>query len=224
MADSQEDGSTPTSVLIIDDHAAVSEALALAIDLQDDLHCVGTATSVEKGLAVCADAKPDVVLMDIEMPDVDGIEGTRRIKKDFPEVHVLIVTGHTDPALVTRGAEAGAVGFLPKQTPVAEILRAIRTASEGEMLLPASMLAAVLEESRRSKEYTQDDPGVTAREHDVLALLGEGLDARTIAKRLTIELSTTRGHIKSILRKLNAHSQLEAVVTATRRGLLAPRD
>jgi len=210
-------------VVIIDDHRAVSEALGMAIDLQDDMVFLGAASSVEEGMTLCEKDKPDIVLMDIQMPDVDGITGTRMIKERFPEVHVLIVTGHTEPALVARGAEAGASGFLPKQTPVTEILRAVRTASDGEMLVPASVLAAVLEEARAaSKGAPADQRGLTERELEVLALLGQGFDANTIAKRLTIQLSTCRGHIKSILRKLGAHSQLEAVVTATREGIIAP--
>lgn len=194
----------------------------MAIDLQDDMDFLGAASSVDEGLELCAKTMPDIVLMDIEMPDVDGITGTRMVKERFPSIQVLIVTGHTDPSLVALGADAGACGFLPKQTPVNEIMRAIRTASDGEMLVPASVLAAVLEDAGAARKTQEDNRGLTERELEVLSMLGTGLDANSIAKQLTIQLSTCRGHIKSILRKLGAHSQLEAVVTATREGIISP--
>jgi len=213
-------GNDPVTVLIVDDHAAFAEALLVALELEDGLTPAGSAATVDAALAHLEREVPDVILMDIDMPGVDGLEGTRMIKQRHPQVHVLLLTGYTDPRFVELGADAGAVGFLPKQTPIAEIIRAIRTASEGEMLVPASMLATVMRRPPPEQRSTGRYATLTERELEVLTRLGNGKDARDIGKALSIELSTVRGHIKSLLRKLDAHSQLEAVVIAARSGLI----
>lgn len=213
-------------VLVVDDHRAFSEALGMALDTQDDLECVGVASTVGEALELVRERSPDVVLMDLHLPDFDGIEGTTRVKALSPEARVLVLTAHTDLQALSRAASAGASGFLPKETPVAEILRAVRTASEGGMLVEPSTLAAVLERVRESGRKSQERDALlgrlTPREQEVLAFMGEGLDPRAIAKQLGISLHTCRGHVKGILAKLGARSQLQAVVTAARNGLLPP--
>lgn len=211
-----------TRVMVVDDHRAVAEALGTTIDVQDDLTCVGIASSIAEATDLLASAAPDVVLMDVELPDTDGIAGTARVKEMRPEIRVLVFTAHTDVDVMTRAAEAGACGFLPKESPITEILHAIRTAREGGMLIAGATLAGVL--ARVHRERLRPDPAdrysITKRELEVLGLMGEGLDPRTIAKRLQISLHTARGYVKNILSKLGAHSQLEAVVKATREGLI----
>lgn len=223
-ADAGSRPARPTRVLVVDDHRAFSEALAMAIDLQDDIECVGVASTVSEALELVVERAPDVVLMDVYLPDIDGIEGTGRVKALRPETRVLVLTAHTNAETMARAASAGASGFLPKESPIAEILRAIATASEGGMLVDHSTLAVVLERLRESERKPPEPgarfPEITQREREVLGLMGEGLDPQGIAKRLGMSIHTSRGHVKSILRKLEVHSQLEAVVTAVRQGLL----
>jgi DNA-binding NarL/FixJ family response regulator len=211
------------TVLIVDDHLAFAESLSMAIGLQQDLEAVGAAATFAQALERIEETAPDVVIMDVRLPDADGIEGTRRIKELYPATRVLVLTAFADLDVMARAADAGACGFLPKESPVAEILRAIRTASDGGMLVDHSTLLAVLERVKGGvKEPPEHSPTVllTGREREVLALMGTGRDPRAIAKDLGISIHTCRGHVKSILAKLGAHSQLEAVVVAARKGLI----
>ncbi|HEX5950627.1 MAG TPA: response regulator transcription factor [Actinomycetota bacterium] len=223
MADRESDERPPiTRVLIVDDHRAFSDALGIAIDLQPDLRQVGPATSVEEALGAVEEARPDVVLMDVRLPGVDGIEGVRRIKELRPEVRVLVLTGFADADAMARAALAGASGFFPKERPVGEILDAIRTAGRGGMVVDTTLLAAVLARVSEPERTSGGTPplDLTERQREVLALMAEGLDPRAIARTLGISVNTSRGHIKSLMAKLGAHSQLEAVVQAMHLGVL----
>lgn len=210
-----------TTVLIVDDHTSFAQALGTAIDLQDDLLCVGTADTLANGVLKAQEKQPQVVLMDVNLPDGDGIEGTGLVKERCPTARVVVLTAHADLELMARAAARGASGFLAKESPVADILSAIRTAGDGGLLLEHSTLTAVLArigvESRKNRP---EDPGLTPREQQVLMLMGEGLDPRTISRQMGISVSTARTHVKNVLSKLGVHSQLEAVVTAVRRGLI----
>ncbi len=213
-------------VLIVDDHRAFSGALALAIDLQERLTCVGTYATLQEGIEAIAALRPDVVLMDILLPDGDGIEAVGRVLEAHPEARVLILTGHTDIDALTRAAAAGASGFLPKESSIAAVIRSIQAAGDGEMLVDGSTLASILGRLTRrpgpvaAGSGTEAQPGLTRREQDVLGLMGQGLDPHAIAKALRISLHTCRGYQKSLMAKLGAHSQLEAVVIAARRGMI----
>ena len=214
------------SVLVVDDHRSFGEAIGIAVDVQDDLTCLGVAATLSEGLRMVDQHRPDVVLMDVRLPDGDGIEGTRLVKERAPATDVLVLTAHTDLEVMTRAATVGASGFLPKETPVADVLHAIRTAASGAaMLVEATALGAILQQIRDPQPpVPTPDPGatlgLTQREREILGLLGEGMDPKTIARNLEISVHTCRGHVKSILAKLNVHSQLEAVVVAARQGLL----
>lgn len=208
-------------VLVVDDHLAFADALAIALDVQGDLKHVGNAASVEEALAVIGSAAPDVVLMDIRLPGMDGIEGVRRIKAMRPKVRVLVLTGFADPDTMARAALAGASGFFPKERPVGEILQAIRTASAGGMVVEPTTLAQMLTRVREPDRERHTPPvDLTDRQREVLALLAEGSDPRAIARILGVSVNTSRGHVKSVMAKLGAHSQLEAVVQAIHLGLL----
>lgn len=222
-----------TAVLVVEDQRALATALEFAIGSQPDLECMGAVATVEDALARMAGRAPDVVVMDIGLPGTDGIEGTRQIMRCYPGTRVLILTGTATRQHLAAAAQAGAAGFLGKDSALPDILAAVRDARGGKMVIEGATLADLLadlgpggghaadERARRAREA--DWAGLTDRERDVLALMGEGLDARTIAGRLTVSLHTARGHIKKILMKLGAHSQLEAVVIATRSGLLPGR-
>ena len=213
-------------VMLVDDHRTFSEALALAIDRDPYLTCVGTPTTIAEALAMARPMEPDVVLLDIYLPDGDGIEAIPRIRALLPRVGILVMTGHTDVGVMARAASAGASGFLPKENSIGAVLGAIRAARDDEILVRGSTLTDILSRVDRTpspgaRDLLVDETHLTAREADVLELMGEGLDPHAIAARLEISVHTCRGYQKVIFMKLDAHSQLEAVVIAARRGLIA---
>jgi DNA-binding NarL/FixJ family response regulator len=211
-----------TGVLVVEDQQALAGALEIAIDAQPDLDCVAAVGTVEEAISLALTHSPDVVLMDIHLPDVDGIEGTRRIKESHPEVRVLILTGDATPDLLAAATAAGAAGFLAKDSAFPDILAAIR-APVGKILVEGDTLIALIEGLRpggRPRVDRENRPRMTTRELEVLGLMGEGLDPRAIAERLVVSVHTARGHVKNVIMKLGAHSQLEAVVVAARKGLL----
>jgi len=208
-------------VLIVDDQRTLLDLLEIVVGQQPDLECVGTASTGKEAIELAARHRPDVVLTDYRLPDIDGVEVTVRIKQDEPDVRVIMLTGHTDdPKVMLRASMAGVSGFLPKESPIWEVLSAIRMAKSGGMLIHPAALAAVLTEARNEAEPVPQAFGLTQREREVLDLLGKGLDPQTIARALSLSVHTARGHVKSILSKLGAHSQLEAVVIAMKAGLI----
>ena len=240
-----------TGVLVVEDQLVLASALEVAIGVQPDLDCLGTAATVEDALAQMAERAPDVVLMDIELPGTDGIEGTRLIKTTHPEVTVLVLTGGATPERLAAAAAAGAGGFLAKQTSFADVLAAIRNPLPGKVLVEGAVLHDLLHDPAAAEmtpapapgpppaAAAPDSPGavprpaaagpppgeesgLTARECQVLALMGQGLDPAAIAERLVVSVYTARGHVKNVMMKLGAHTQLEAVVIANRLGLLTP--
>jgi DNA-binding NarL/FixJ family response regulator len=225
-----------TDVLVVEDQHSFASALEFAISMQPDMECLGVFGTVDEALDQMTWRVPDVVLMNIELPGTDGIEGTSRIKASYPKVNVLILTAHATPVRLAAAAAAGAAGFLAKDTPLSDILAAVRNPAEGQMVVEGTTFLELLDNIQHLEEAYRDvttitqptaqtaggpkRAGLTAREQEVLALMGEGLDPRAIAERLVVSLHTARGHVKSIMIKLGAHSQLEAVVRATRAGLL----
>ncbi len=224
VPDPAEPARPVTRVLVVEDQRVLAGALEVGIDAQPDLACIGAVGTVEDALQLVASVVPDVVLMDIHLPGVDGIEGTRRIKASHPAARVLILTADATPDLLVLAAAAGAAGFLAKDSAFADILAAIRSPVDGKILVEGTTLTALLEGLPLAEpaHLARDATAavLSRREREVLALMGEGLDPRAIADRLVVSLHTARGHVKKVMMKLGAHSQLEAVVTATRIGLL----
>jgi DNA-binding NarL/FixJ family response regulator len=227
-----------TGVLIVEDQQVLASALEIAIDTQPDMNCVGTAATVDDALTQVAQRRPDVVLMDIQLPGTDGIEGTRRIKAIHPDVSILILTAGATPVRLAAAAAAGAGGFLAKDGPFGDILAAIRNPMPGKMVIEGATLHQLIRdvtgsagaEARVEAEGQSAPPApaadaarLTAREQEVLGLMGEGLDPSAIAERLVLSVYTARGHVKNVMMKLGAHTQLEAVVIATKSGMLPPR-
>ena len=218
-------GMGTTKVLLVDDHRLFAEALGMAISRHPDLACVGTSTTIEECLEAVEATAPDVILLDVRLPDGDGIDAIDAIRARQPGVRVVVMTGHTDVETMARAAAAGAGGFLPKESSIGAVLEAIRAARDGTMLVDGSTLSAILVRVGRppaGRGDAQVGSSLTRRELDVLGLMGQGLDSHAVAARLTISLHTCRGYQKSILAKLDAHSQLEAVVIAARQGLIQP--
>lgn len=208
-------------VLIVEDQRILAEALSLAMGEDANLEIAGVAHDAESGIRMARELKPDVVVMDYVLPDRDGIAAARAIHRDRPEVPVVMLTGDTSDEVMLAALNAGLSGFLVKDEAVLQLVAAVRRAGEGEMLWPADRLAGLL---ARSREKTRRSPGaasgLTAREGDVLRLMSQGLDNKTIADRLRLSVATVRGHVQKVLEKLGAHSKLEAVVIASRSGLM----
>jgi DNA-binding NarL/FixJ family response regulator len=204
-----------THVLVVEDQRTLADALEIAIGAQPDLDCVGAVGTVEDALALIGQRRPDVVLMDVGLPGVNGIEGTRRIKAKFPHIRVLVLTANPDAFLLVEALAAGATGFLAKDSALPAILTAIRTPLDGKLLIEKTSGAALA-----SAVLVPSQTGLTRREREVLGLMGEGLNTSAIAQRLVVSAHTARGHVKNVMRKLGAHTQLETVVIAARIGLL----
>jgi DNA-binding NarL/FixJ family response regulator len=211
-------------VLIVDDHSALAGALAFTIDGYPDLRCVGTAGNLAQAGTMIDQLRPDVILLDVLLPDGNGIEAIPSIVAANPGVRVLVLTGHTDVDLLSRAASHGASGFLPKESSIPAVIGAIRAAVSGQMLVDGPTLATILGRLADTSRRTTPAPSgvtLTRRETDVLRLMGEGMDPQAISPLLGISLNTCRGYQKTLMAKLGAHSQLEAVVIGTRMGLLA---
>ena len=201
-------------VLVIDDHRSYAEALCLAMSLEPGIESVGHAPDVSLGVQMVLADRPDVVVIDWQLPEVDGVEGVRRILVADPRVKLVMITGHTNRGLQRLAGFAGASAVLPKESSIAEIMSCVRSAAAGENLVDLSA-ADDDEESR---------PSLTPREAEVLYLLAKGKDTPAIANTLYLSIHTVRGYVKEVLRKLGAHSQLEAVAIARRDGLLPRPD
>lgn len=218
MAEGQErqrDGGV--SVLIVDDHRTFADLLAFALSAEPDLTCVGTANSVQEAEVLVEKLRPDIIVMDVRLGDGDGIAATAQFTARYPELRVVVLTAQKDEALLERSAEAGACCLLPKDGSLTEVLAALRTARRGGLIVHPALLQTLMASRRRD---TAPVPELTTREYQVLCLLSEGMDARTIGRRLDISVHTCRGYVQHLLVKLGAHSQLEAVAIAKRHGLI----
>ncbi len=205
------------TVLVVDDHWAFADLLETAIGGEPDLTCVGSARGVAAGLAKVERLRPDLVVMDVRLGDGDGVRATATISARWPQVRVVVLTAHPDASLIRRAADAGACCLLPKDSSLPEVLNALRTAQRGEFVVHPTLLKTLVSDRPRPTEYI---PPLSRRETEVLQMLAIGMDVRSIAEQLGISLNTCRGYVKSLLAKLNAHSQLEAVAVANRNGLI----
>ena len=214
------DQTRPTTVVVIDDHTTLAELLAGALADQPDIDCVGHAGTAEAGMELVERLAPDVVIMDQGLPGLDGVAATSMLVGRHPGLRVIMLTAASNPHLVAQAAHAGACAFVPKTGGLSELLTAIRGARTGSMVVASSVLAQMVETTQADRNASKPMTTLTPREREVLELLALGMDANRVARRLGISVHTCRGHLKSLLLKLDSHSQLEAVVTATRLGLL----
>jgi NarL family two-component system response regulator LiaR len=204
-------------VLLVDDHAVVRSGLSAFLLAYDDLVLVGEATSGEESVRLCDRLKPDVVLMDLVMPGMDGAQATRAIRKRCPTIQVIALTSFKEQELIEGALEAGAIGYLLKNISADELAKAIREAHAGRPTLAPEAAQALIQATREPPQIGFD---LTERESEVLALLVEGLSNPEIAERLVISRSTVKFDVSSILSKLGAASRTEAVAVAVKEGLL----
>ncbi|MCE7918029.1 MAG: DNA-binding response regulator [Anaerolineae bacterium] len=204
--------------MLVDDHAVVRSGLGAFLLAHDDLELAGEASSGERAVAMCQQTQPDVVLMDLMMPGMDGVTATKLIREKYPAVQVIALTSFKEREMVEGALQAGAIGYLLKDVSADELAHAIRAAAAGKPTL-ASEAAQVLIQSTRAPA---ENPGfdLTVREREVLALMVEGLNNQQIAERLVVSVSTAKFHVSSILSKLNAASRTEAVSIALQKRLV----
>ena len=205
-------------VLIADDHAVVRQGLRTFLELQEDIEVVADACDGEEAVAAALDDRPDVVLMDLMMPGVDGIEATRRILSERPGTRVIALTSFLDDDKVIPAVRAGAAGYLLKDVEPDELVRAVQTVNDGGALLHPAVTARLMREVAEDEPVAQSEGNLTAREREVLALVARGLPNKLIARELGIAEKTVKAHMTSILAKLGVTDRTQAALLAVRRG------
>jgi NarL family two-component system response regulator LiaR len=204
-------------VMLVDDHTMVRKGLSLFLKAYDDLELVGEAENGAVSIQLCGEIMPDVVLMDMAMPDMDGVTATRTICQKFPQVQVIALTSFKEGDLVRNALEAGAIGYLLKDVSADELARAIRAAYTGRATLSPDATQALVKTANQPSEPGLD---LTEREHEVLALMVDGLNNTQIAGRLGVRPSTIKSHVSNILSKFGVASRTEAVTLALRNRIV----
>ena len=204
-------------VLITDDHSVVRQGLRMFLSLDPDIQVVGEAQDGREALAMARELKPDVVLMDLLMPVMDGLESTKAIRTELPEVEVIALTSVLESASVTGAIRAGAIGYLLKDTDAEGLHQAIRGAAEGGVHLSPEAAAHLMREVRAP----ENPEALSDRETEVLRLLARGKANRQIASELHVEEETVKAHVSSILRNLGVRSRTQAALHAVRTGLVS---
>ncbi len=213
----------PIRVLLVDDHGVVRRGLRGYLELLDDIEIVGEAENGRLGIEAARELRPDVVLMDLLMPELDGIAATAVIHAELPGVEVVALTSFVEEARVTAALEAGAAGFILKDADADDVATAIRAAHRGEVHLDpavATMLARRVRDGAAAS--TGDGEPLTDREREVLGLVARGLSNKEIAARLAITERTARTHVSNVLGKLGLASRTQAALFAVEHGLVPP--
>jgi DNA-binding NarL/FixJ family response regulator len=217
-------------VLAADDQRVVREGLAMLLGLLPDVEVVGTAANGEEALALAGELRPDVILMDLRMPKMDGVEATRRLRASHPEIKVVVLTTYDDDRSVIDALQAGALGYLTKDAGADEIRQALQQVADGQASLDPKVQRHLVEAiaTQTSAPDPAASPGVslpdglTPREAEVLGLIGAGLSNAEIATRLFVSEATVKSHVNHMLPKIGARDRAQAVGYAYRHGLVPP--
>ena len=208
-------------VIICDDQALVRDGLAMLLKLEPDIEVVGTAEDGAAAIEMVADKRPNVILMDLKMPIMNGVEATRQIRMKYPEVRVLVLTTYADDEWVFDAIQAGASGYLLKDTPREDLIKAVMGTVAGKTYVDPSIAGKVLEQvsSHQTQPATLITSKLTDREIEILRLIAKGLSNVDIADRLFLSEGTVRNHVSSILAKLSVSDRTQAAVIAIQHGL-----
>ena len=207
----------PIKVMIVDDHLMARDGLKVFLSLYEDLEVVAEATDGQQAIDNCRDFQPDVILMDVVMPNIDGPTATAAIKRQYPSIQVIALSTFSEQDLVKQAIEAGAIGYLLKDVHADKLAQAIRDAHHGRSTFDASAAQSLIQAAAQPPPLGSD---LTPREREVLALLVDGKTNREIAQQLVISPSTARLHVSNILAKLGAANRTEAATLALQNGLL----
>ncbi len=228
MVDSPLQASKLIRIAIVDDHQMLVEALTLVVANEPGLEMVGSVNSGSAAFELLARVCPDVLLLDVSLPDGDGLALVPQLRALCPQTHILVLTSMADQSTLLRAVEVGVSGFVGKHRPVADVFAAIRQAAEGEIVMPSNLLVGLLTGRQPStrpagpeREIPEYEP-LTPREREILAHTAQGKSGQAIAAELNISLMTVRTHLRNLMSKLNVHSRLEAVAFAMRHGLIEP--
>jgi DNA-binding NarL/FixJ family response regulator len=208
-----------TRVLLADDHTMLRQSLRRALT-EHGLDVVGEAGDGEDAARLAIELSPDVVLMDVSMPVLDGVEATRVIRDRAPTVQVVILTMHADKGVLDRAIRAGAVGYLVKDCTMEEVVRTVRQAASGDTNLSAELAEAMLAEAVLPMTGVPAESIITKREEEVLQLIAEGLSTTEVATRLFISVKTVKNHLASVYQKLDSRDRTQAVVRAVKMGII----
>ena len=208
----------PIRVMTVDDHQILQMGIRFLLLAFDDIELVAEASSGEEALRLCGEIQPEVILMDIRMPGIDGVATTRAVRERHPNIQVVILTSFEGQELVQQATQAGAIGYLLKGIPIDEIARAIRAAAQGQSSLSPEVAQTLIRASNGSSLSLGAD--LTGRQREVLALMVAGLSNNKIAERLILSPSTIRHHVSEVLAKLQAANRAEAAALAVRHNLV----
>jgi two-component system, NarL family, response regulator LiaR len=212
----------PIRVLLVDDHAVVREGLRAFLELQEGIEVAGEAEDGREALAEAARLRPDVILMDLVMPELDGIGAMRTLREQLPTARVIVLTSFLDEDKLLPALRSGAAGYLLKNAPPQELARAVRAAHAGEALIDP-VVAARLVESLAGDGEPEPLDRLTPREREVLVLIGRGFPNKQIARELELSEKTVKTHVGHVLAKLGVTDRTQAAVVAVRAGLVEPR-
>lgn len=207
-------------IVIADDHPIVREGLATVLSMEEDLEVVGQAANGVEAVSLARDLRPDVILMDLQMPEMDGVQAIREIKAQSPEIGIIILTTYDTDEYIFSGIEAGTRGYLLKDSSPAEVIEAIRTVHKGYSLIQPRVATRVLDRVSQQAHGTAPEQVLSARETEVVQLISTGAANKEIAAQLLIGESTVKTHVIHILNKLGVKGRTEAVVEAARRGII----
>ncbi|AEJ20253.1 response regulator [Gracilinema caldarium] len=208
----------PIRVMIVDDHPVVRKGLVTFLETYDFIRVVAEAATGTEALELYDQSLPDVVLMDLDMPDMDGLSATARLQERHPESCIIILTSFKKDDQIQSALKAGAKGYLLKDIPVEELAKAIETAASGKPVLAPEVTQVLIQAT--TKEPNSDESALSEREQEVLVLMARGLNNAQIAESLFISISTVKFHVSNILWKLGAFSRTEAVSVAIKKGLV----
>ena len=208
---------TPIRVMVVDDHDMVRRGLAAFLRVKPDLKLVGEARNGQEAVDLCAERQPDVILMDLVMPQMDGATAIRLVRERCPEIQVIALTSFQEQALVEQALQAGAISYLLKNVSANDLAEAIRAAHAGRSTLAPEAVQALIQATGNEPDLGHN---LTPREREVLALMVEGLKNPEIAEQLTVSRSTAKAHVSNILSKLGASTRMEAISLALQHKLV----
>jgi DNA-binding NarL/FixJ family response regulator len=209
-----------TRVLLVDDHELVRQGIAAMLATASDIQIIGNARSGREALEVARKELPDIVLMDVRMPDMDGLEATRKIKEERPRTAVIMLTMHDNPTYLRDAVRAGAAGYLLKDVSKDELVDAVRQVATGGAFIESQMLKGMLSEMKPTGQAAPASKNLTKREREILSLVAEGMSNREIAEKLVLSPETVKSHVAAILEKLNVSDRTQAAIYAVRNGLV----